>query len=57
MVKEFLDLTGVSTFLTYLKNIFATKAAVQEVKTNTDIYVTEVDYSQIAFDTSEIVSK
>ncbi len=57
MAKQFLDTTGLATFYTQLKGLFATKNAVSEVKTNTDDYVLNIDYSQIAFDTTEIVTE
>ena len=44
MKKQFLDLTGLNTFLTQLKKLFATKEAVQEVKESTDPYIFEIDY-------------
>jgi flavoprotein len=51
--KQFLNYAGLSTLLNKLKEKLATKAAVQAVKNDTDMYVTDVDYSQIQFDTSE----
>lgn len=56
MVKQFLDLTGLSTFFSQLKELFATKANVTEVKESTDPYIFEIDYTELEFDTSLIVS-
>ena len=57
MAKQFLDLTGVATFLAQLKGLFATKEAVTEVKESTDTYVLSIDYENtLAFDTQEIIT-
>lgn len=56
MAKQFLDITGLTCFLEQLRNIFVTPEEVAQVVDETDCYVTNVDYSQIAFDTSEIVT-
>lgn len=44
---------GLHTLLVELKKKLATKAAVQAVKDDTDMYVTDVDYSQLEFNTAE----
>ena len=56
MKKQFLDLTGLNTFLTQLKKLFATKEAVQEVKESTDPYIFEIDYSMLQFNTDLIIT-
>lgn len=56
MAKQFLDLTGLATFFTQLKGLFATKEAVAEVKTNTDPYIFDIDYTKLEFNTDQIVS-
>lgn len=59
-VKKYLDYTGLTTLCQALYGILATKSAVQGVndavdtlKSDTDMYVTEIDYSQIQFSTTE----
>lgn len=56
MVTKFLDSIGIKTLLNKLKTIFATKKSVNTLKEETDIYVTDVDYTEVAFETSEIVT-
>ena len=57
MAKQFLDKHGLNTFVTQLKEkLFATKEYVAEVKTATDPYILNIDYSILEFDTSWIVS-
>lgn len=64
MAKQFLDLAGLSTFFTQLKNIFATPDdvaavtdAVAAVTDATDDYILNIDYeSTLAFDTKEIIT-
>lgn len=56
MAKQFLDKTGLATFLGQLKGLFATKDAVSEVKENTDPYIFDIDYTVLEFNTSQIVS-
>ena len=56
MAKQFLDKTGAATFLAQLKGLFATKAAVTELKTNTDPYIFDIDYSVLEFDTDFIIT-
>lgn len=55
MAKQFTDIIGLATFLTQLKELFATKEAVAEVKESTDAYIFDIDYTTLEFDTSEIV--
>lgn len=58
MAKQFLDLTGLATFLAQLNGLFATKNAVAEVEANTDGYILNIDYDKtLAFNTSEIISE
>ena len=55
---EFLNLTGLTTLLAQLKQIFASEAEVAEVEADTDTYVLSIDYdSTLAFDTSEIITE
>lgn len=56
MAKQFLDKAGLATFLAQLKGLFATKEAVTELKTNTDPYILDIDYSVLEFNTDLIVS-
>ena len=56
MAKKFLDSAGLATFLTQLKDLFATKSAVAEVKANTDPYIFNIDYTKLEFNTDLIVS-
>lgn len=56
MAKQFLNKTGLSTFLTQLNGLFATKGAVTEVKTATDPYIFDIDYTVLEFNTDQIVS-
>lgn len=56
MAKQFLDSAGLSTFFTQLKEVFATKAGVAEVKESTDPYIFDIDYTELEFDTDLIVS-
>ena len=55
MSKRFLDLNGLNIFLQELKDLFATKSAVTKVEDDTDLYVTDVDYSQLEFDKTAII--
>jgi hypothetical protein len=55
-MKQFLDLTGLTAFFTQLKELFATKEAVNTVEQDTNMYVTDVDYAQVEFDKYEIIS-
>ena len=56
MAKQFLDKAGLVTFVAQLKELFATKKAVAEVKESTDPYIFDIDYSVLEFDTDMIVS-
>lgn len=57
MAKQFLDLTGLSTFLAQLDELFATKKDVADVKKNTDPYIFDIDYTVLEFDTSLIINE
>lgn len=57
MAKQFLDLTGLSTFLAQLDELFATKKAVAEVKKNTDPYIFDIDYTVLEFDTNLTINE
>lgn len=58
MAKQFLNKTGLSTFLTQLNGLFATKGDVAQVEADTDIYILNIDYENtLAFDTTEIISE
>ena len=52
---EFLDFHGLSTFFAQLKNLFATKSDVTQVQDDTNLYITEVDYSQLEFDKTALI--
>lgn len=54
--KQFLDSAGLFTFFTQLKELFATKTAVAEVKESTDPYIFDIDYTVLEFNTDLIVS-
>ena len=56
MAKQFLDLNGLATFVAQLLKLFATKAAVAEVKAATDPYIFDVDYTKLEFNTDLIIS-
>ena len=56
MAKQFLDRHGLNTFFEQLKELFATKEAVAEVKTNTDPYIFDIDYTVLEFNTDQLVS-
>ena len=56
MALEFLDLPGLTTFFNKLKELFSNKDEIDRLEADTVEYVTDVDYSLIAFDTKEIVS-
>lgn len=57
MAKQFLDLTGLSTFLAQLDELFATKKDVADVKKNTDPYIFDIDYTVLEFDTNLIINE
>lgn len=54
---KIITLERLNSFLTQLKALFATKTDVDSIEADTDTYVLNVDYSLIAFDTSEIVTE
>ena len=54
---KFLNLNGLNTLLNQIKQAFSTKEEIEQLDTDTTNYVTDIDYSLIAFDTSEIVSE
>lgn len=56
-MKNFLNLNGLATFLNKLRETFATEVEVQQVENDTDTYVLNVDYSQLQFDTTEIIKE
>lgn len=56
MSKNFLNKQGLTTFLTQLKNFFASVTEVTEVEDDTNTYVLNIDYEKyLAFDTSIII--
>ncbi len=54
---NFLNFNGLEVLLNELKlkEIFATKPEVSQIENDTDTYVSNIDYSLIAFDTSVII--
>ena len=57
MANQFLDDVGLTTFFTQLKNIFAAKKAVAQVKSDTDPYIFDIDYDAVLkFNTGFIVT-
>lgn len=50
---KYLSDTGLGTFISLIKNAFATKTDVNNYIDETKEYVTEVDYTQLEFDTKE----
>lgn len=56
MIKELLDSFGLKTLLLELAKHIATKKAVAEVKTATDPFILDVDYSMLKFNTDFIVT-
>jgi hypothetical protein len=56
-VLNLIDKYGVKALVSKIKKLFAKKADVEALKENTDLYITEIDYSQLAFDTSEVISE
>ena len=58
MIMQFLNRSGLRTFLNEILKIFATTAEVNKIVEDTDIYVLKVDYeNDLSFDTSEIISE
>lgn len=57
MVKQFLDIIGLTTFFNQLSGIFATKSDTTTLKEATDPYIFDVDYdTYLKFDTDYIIS-
>ena len=55
-IKQFLDKTGLSTFLTQCKNIFGRKQILDDNTTARNLYLLNIDYENtLAFDTDFIV--
>ncbi len=54
--KKYISDNGLSYFLSKLKETFGTKEAVDASKEILDIYVLNIDYTQLEFDTDSIVS-
>lgn len=53
---KFLDITGLKTFLTLLKQTFASSSDIDSFVIDTQTYVTEIDYDRdLLFDTTMIV--
>ena len=50
---SFLDLTGLTQFYNKCKEVFATTETVENFKAETDLYVTEVDYTPVEFNTKQ----
>lgn len=58
MIMQFLNRSGLRTFLNEILKFFATTAEVNKIVEDTDIYVLKVDYeNDLSFDTSEIISE
>jgi hypothetical protein len=57
MDNKFLNITGLSTLITQLKGLFATKTAVESVEQDTNMYIVDIDYSQLEFDKDEIITE
>ena len=56
-MSQFLNFGGLSTFLTQLRQFFASTSEVAEVEADTETYVLNIDYeSTLAFDTKEIIT-
>lgn len=55
MDKNFLNNTGLSYFFEKLKQLFASHSDVNAVRAETDNYVTQINYSDIQFDTNELI--
>lgn len=52
---KFLDITGLTTFLSKLKNLFADQDTFVNYQDQTSMYMTNVDYSLLEFDKTEII--
>ena len=55
ILSDVLDLIGLKTLLNQLKNFFASSNTINKIEDDTKLYVTEVDYNEIAFNTNEII--
>jgi hypothetical protein len=56
MTYNFLDKTGLKTILSQLKQKFASAADLAGMSANNNTYLTNIDYSLLEFDKTEIVS-
>ena len=56
MAFNFLDFNGLTTLFNRIKQIFANIAEIKQVEDDTNMYVLNIDYSLLSFDTSEIIS-
>ena len=54
-MNKFLNINGLKTFLNKLIEVFASEEEVSQVENDTENYVLNVDYSQLQFDTTEII--
>lgn len=52
---EYLDKTGLKTFLAQLKGIFGLKTTVDIARSALDTYILNVDYTELEFNTDYIV--
>lgn len=50
---NYLNLDGLKYFYEKCKSVFATSQSVTDFKNKTDMYVIDVDYTPIAFDTTQ----
>lgn len=54
---KYLNSSGVQTLTQQLKSVLATQEEVNHIDNETKVYLTEIDYSTLAFDTNEIVKE
>ena len=54
-MNKFLNFQGLAVLLRELIERFATEEEVSQVENDTENYVLNVDYSQLQFDTTEII--
>lgn len=54
---KYLNSSGVQVLTEQLKGLLATQEEVNNIDNETKIYLTEIDYSTLTFDTSEIVKE
>ncbi len=54
--KKYTSLNGLEIFLDNLRDLFATQESIFNIEEDTNLYILDVDYSALKFDTSEIVS-